>query len=277
MKYEIRTDLAWGRVIWFTDGKTDLAATLDVGIRIIHLSVHGMENLYYQQPQDLSDGVFTKKGWKLIGGHRFWLAPESEKSYWPDVYPVEFEVRENAVILAQPFDPWLDMQKTMRLEFQPDGTIRVEHCVINLGDETQEVALWGIHTLCGGTGVLNISDIADNEYNPTRTISLWGKTSLGDPRIRFTADKLFVKHEPMDAFFKIGVFCRNGHIHHENLGQSLDISFPVALQEAHADGGCNAEIYLDRHFMELESLGPLISIKRHARVSWSEIWQVRKL
>ena len=46
MKAYIKNDPQRGRIYWMTDGKTDVGVALDFGIRIVHLSCAGMENLY---------------------------------------------------------------------------------------------------------------------------------------------------------------------------------------------------------------------------------------
>ena len=81
-----------GNLIWLSDGRTEAAAALDFGIRIVHLSCAGKPNLFYSQPEDLSDGLKTEEGWRIYGGHRFWASPESSRSYYPDNAPVACEL-----------------------------------------------------------------------------------------------------------------------------------------------------------------------------------------
>ena len=63
MQSEIRTDDQLGRILWLSDGKTEIGVALDFGIRVMHLSCVGLENLFYRQPADLSDGLITEEGW----------------------------------------------------------------------------------------------------------------------------------------------------------------------------------------------------------------------
>ena len=63
MEFCIKNDPNLGRIYFMTDGKLDVGVALDFGIRIVHLSCAGMENLYYSQPADLSDGFTTPDGW----------------------------------------------------------------------------------------------------------------------------------------------------------------------------------------------------------------------
>ena len=45
-----------GRMLWLEQNDIQIGIALDYGIRVRHLSIKGMENLYYEQPSDLSDG-----------------------------------------------------------------------------------------------------------------------------------------------------------------------------------------------------------------------------
>ena len=122
-----------GRVYWLSDGKTEVGVAMDFGIRIVHLSCAGMENLYYVQPADLSDGFGTSDTWKLRGGHRMWLAPEGDHSYHPDDDPVKIMPLENGVLVEQPLDPLQNIVKTLKITFCENGAVRLDHSFRNAG------------------------------------------------------------------------------------------------------------------------------------------------
>ena len=121
MQIEHRTDAKRGNLIWLSDGRTEAAPALDFGIRIVHLSCAGKPNLFYSQPDDLSDGLATEAGWRIYGGHRFWSSPESTRSYYPDNAPVACELLADGVCLRQRTDPWTGFEKTLILRFLPAG------------------------------------------------------------------------------------------------------------------------------------------------------------
>jgi len=107
MNHYINTHPEMGRMLWLEQGDIQIGIALDYGIRVRHLSIKGMENLYYQQPADLSDGFGTPDTWKLRGGHRMWLAPESDGSYYPDDVPVSYTIKEDGVLIVQDPEPLL--------------------------------------------------------------------------------------------------------------------------------------------------------------------------
>lgn len=275
MKHEIRTDPQLGRLLWLCDGKTELAATLDTGLRLVHLSCYGMKNLYYRQPADLSDGVCTEQGWRLLGGHRFWLAPESEQSYWPETQPITYTLHENGVTLTQCVDPWLGVEKSLRLDFLPDGALSLTQLAKNVSSAPISCALWGINTLCGGTASVEFS--GEGGYNPTRALTLWGQTNLSDARVRFSRDRVTVTCAPLPDYFKIGLYSASGRLVHENLGQRLTLQTRHLPMSRCADGGVNVELFLHQRFMELETLGPLCAIAPGETASVQETWYLERL
>ena len=50
--------------------------------------------------------------------------------------------------------------------------------------------------------------------------------------------------------------------------------FNVSYEAAYPDGNCNAEIYCDDEFIELESLAPLTLIKPGEQVQATEVWEL---
>ena len=145
MKHWETTDPEWGRILHLSDGKTEVSAALDFGIRVVGLSAAGEPNLFYRQPEDDQE-YRTPKGWRLYGGHRLWTAPEGDWSYYPDNAPVFWEFSEEGVSLEQA-DPWLRITKRLTLAFQPDGWIRVEHRVSNTDVKPISCGVWGVSTL----------------------------------------------------------------------------------------------------------------------------------
>lgn len=256
MRYEIRTDASLGRILWLTDGRTEIGVALDFGIRVIHLSCAGMENLFYRQPEDLSDGFVTDAGWRLYGGHRFCLAPEGEQTYAPDNAPVDYRLLDSGVTLIQNPDRLLGVVKSLTISFLPEGIVRLLHEVRNQSDEPISAALWGINTLApGGTAVVDFAADAPGTTAPGRVVALWGQTSLADARVRFEKDRFVARQLPVDDYFKIGLFSKGGKAVFENLSQRLVLEYEALQPERYADLGCNFEVYLGRHFMELETLG----------------------
>ena len=276
MNAYIKNDPQRGRIYWMTDGKTEVGVALDFGIRIVHLSCADMENLYYVQPADLSDGFTMPEGWKLRGGHRMWLSPEGDHSYYPDNDPVAYTPLPDGVVVEQPLDPWQNVVKTLKITFCEDGAVRLDHSFRNAGDAPMTVASWGINTLDAG-GKLTVGFAGADGLIPTRTVSLWGNTDLHDSRIRFTSDSLSAVHAPAEAYFKIGIYSRSGEAVFQNKGQQLTLRYAVPPMGELPDGGCNFELFMDKAFLEMEVLGTTARILPGEAACHTEYLLVSKL
>ena len=274
MNAHIAYDNLYGNLLWISSGSIEAAASLDYGLRIMVLRYVGMENLLYRQPDDRSDGLITENGWRIYGGHRFWTAPECDNSYYPDNAPVEYVIDEESVMLTQKTDQWTGLQKQLRLTFYKDVSLQVEHILTNCSTHSVNAAAWGITTLKGGGNAEIPYGGCDDGYAPNRVLSLWGDTSLGDSRLSFSADKILARHDAGIGSMKLGIYSPYGKISMRNFGQRLEISFLVHPLAAYPDNGCNVELYLDKHIMELETLGELKEIAPGETITHTEYWRI---
>lgn len=277
MQYSQQMTPNWGRVLWITHGMMQIGVALDFGIRVVHLSCIDCENLFYEQPSDCSDGFTTDGGWRLYGGHRLWLAPESNASYFPDNTPVHYTVDGNTIAFEQDPDSMLHVRKRLSLCFEPDGSVRVIQQIENLSDQTIRGAAWGVNTLdAGGTAQIYFATDKIGDFNPTRVLSLWSDTSLGDPRLRFEKDQLTATYMPFDDYLKIGLYCRPGCATFCNKGQRLTLTFEAKPFDVYPDNGCNFELYMCRQFTELESLGEMTVMLPGQCAVHEEVWRIEK-
>lgn len=265
-----------GRILWLKEYGIQIGIALDYGIRILHLSLEGMNNLFYEQPADLSDGFGTPDTWKLRGGHRMCTSPESSDSYYPDDDAISYTLLENGVLLEQQTDPLLGVKKFLQITFCDDG-VRLDHRFQNMTDKSITAASWGINTLDGGgKAVMPFPGVPAGDCVPRRVISLWGPTSMADPRLHWDKDNLTVQHLPVYGYFKAGFYCAAGIATYENKGQLLTITYDVPPITDLPDMGCNFEIYMCPKFMELETLGVTCNIQPGESVSHWECWSLKK-
>lgn len=267
----------WGKVLMLTTDYAEVGVALEFGIRVVHLSCPGMENLFYEQDPDLSDGNATPQGWKLYGGHRIWLAPESDQSYYPDNDPVSYVVDGNSVLVEQKTDPWTGIKKLLKINFW-DDSITLENIFINDTDAVVEGASWSINSLDGG-GAAKIDFVGSDpgDCTPRRVISLWADTTVQDPRLRFTRDSLTATHMPIADYLKLGLYCNPGKAVFENKGQRFTLTFGAGGIENHTDNGCNFELFMAKEFMELEILGVKRTLQPGEAASHTETWVLEKL
>ena len=276
MQYNEALTSQWGRVLWLRNADTEIAVALDFGIRIVHVSCTGMENLFYVQPNDLSDG-FVDGDWRLYGGHRLWLTPESAQSTAPDNAPVTYIPEGNSVLFVQQPDAALNIQKRIRISFEEDGCVRVEQSIENLSDSPIIGAAWGVNTMAaGGKATVEFGCRKKGGFNPQRVVALWSDTSLHDPRLEFGRDYLKAEFKPLKDYLKVGLYSNPGKAVLENKGQRFTLTYDAQPIECYDDNGCNFELYMCVYFMELESLGVKTEILPGQCATHVEHWKLEK-
>lgn len=268
----------WGKVLWLQNNTLELGVALEFGIRIVHLSCIGCENLFYEQPGDLSDGYTTDAGWRLYGGHRIWMAPESDDTYFPDNGPVEYSLTANGVRITQGIDPLLGVRKRLEITFLDDGGVQLYQSLENVSERTICGASWGVNTLDAG-GVAEICFTSDNRrgYTPHRVVSLWSDTNLHDPRLSFEKEKLTARYMPSPDYLKLGLYCIDGRVTFVNKGQQLTLLFDTEQRQLYPDNGCNFELYMCSDFVELETLGINKNVLPGQSTGHRETWYLTKV
>ncbi len=275
MKNHIEDYRHFGKCICLTNEFIELKIPLSFGIRIIYCSLKGERNIFYEQPVD-ADYLKNENGWRIYGGHRLWLAPESDKTYYPDNEEISYHTGSNSVRFEQPADSYLDVIKSLEIRF-PDtdpSLIELEHTVRNIGDKDLYTGLWTISAMAPGSVAEIPFSGFESGYSPGRYISLWGETDLSDPRFDINPEYIKFKHLPLDNYSKIGLWNRDGTASCITNGQKLDKRIQVFNDRKYPDNNVNFEFYQCRHMLEFEILSPLMNIKPGEVATFKEQWQV---
>ena len=218
----------------------------------------------------------TPEGWRVRGGHRMWLAPESEKVYFPDNDPISYEIKRESVILTQAEDPWLHVRKSMRITFLDGAVVEVVNRVENTGDGPLRCSVWAISAMAPG----GIEDIAfalrDGGMDHWHRISMWDYTSLGDSRAEYRRDGIQLTHRPMEQKYKIGVGHPSGPVHYANKGVTFVKKFAIETEKEYPDANVSFETFLCKHMVEIESLSPLGNVAPGEIMEHKEIWCLQK-
>ncbi len=74
--------------------------------------------------------------------------------------------------------------------------------------------------------------------------------------------------------FKLGYMNRAGWIDYRMDDWRFRKSFRPQPDDPHADMGCNTEVYTNDRHIELETLGPLVTLQPGERVEHAEFWEL---
>jgi hypothetical protein len=253
----------------------------EAGPRIVRLALAGQEeNLLAEAPDVFWETPYGR--FNIRGGHRLWHAPEKmARTYIPDNEGLRVTPITGGVRLEAPREPDTALVKTMTITLDESRpVITIEHSLRNEGVWPVECAPWAITQMrLGGTAVLpqQVGQLDEDGLLPNRQLTLWPYTHWNDPRLHLHDDFIFVGPEVVAQPFKIGCFNRQGWLAY-SLGETLFVKqFQSQVGLPHPDFGCNAEIYANEKFVELESLGPLAVIAPGETIHHTETWQLHPL
>lgn len=265
----------YGKCLFIDNGIIEAGFPLEFGLRVGHFSFLGDQNVFFEQPRDLT--VFsTKDGWQIRGGHRLWLAPESDlDDYCPDNSPITYRVEGDTVLLTQQEDPRLRIVKEFAITLAGEQ-LHIRHRITNTGSAPLECSLWAISVMApGGTEIIPLQRREGGATHCNR-VSTWFYTDLGDPRVTYTRDQITIRQQPMDQRYKIGIGHPSGPVCYENNGTVFSIDYPVLPEKAYPDGNVSYETFCSRYMLEMETLSPLSTIAPGGIAEHPETWTLIK-
>lgn len=247
------------------------------GPRIVRLHLAGVEgnqlaevpDIYWATPY----GQFFPRG-----GHRLWVAPEANpRTYTIDNEGLEVEALADGVLLRGPSDPRSGIRKSIEIYLQADRpALILNHRLQNEGLWPVELAPWAITQLpLGGVAVLpqQIGPLDQDGLLPNRHFVLWPYTSWQDPRLHLADDYLLVSGQARMPPFKLGYMNRHGWQGYLRQGVFFCKRVLPDPERPHPDFGCNAEVYCNDRFIEVETVAPLSHLDPGREVTHTETWE----
>jgi hypothetical protein len=246
-------------------------------IRIMGLTPIGKTNLL----ADISDAspVPTPYGdFYFLGGHRLWHAPEAmPRTYIPDTVPTVTELSDGVILEAQT-ESGTGIRKRIEIRLASDKpSLTLTHTIINDGLWAAELAPWAITQFrLGGTVILPmpVGNVDEAGLLPNRQFSLWPYTRIIDPRVNLEDEFILFKADALLPPFKIGYFNPHGWMAYWVDDVLFRKTFEAQKDVPYPDSNCNAEMYCNDKFVELESLAPLATLNPGDSVEHIETWRI---
>jgi hypothetical protein len=148
----------------------------------------------------------------------------------------------------------------------------------NAGLWPVECAPWAITQLkLGGLAIIpQQKGIPEAQLLPDRRLTIWNYTRLQDPRLHLGDDFILVEGAGAKPPCKIGTLNPQGWLAYL-LGETLFVKrFTHQSEAAHVDFGCDTEVYVGDSFLELETLGPLVTLQPGQTTSHTETWELHQ-
>jgi len=282
IRIEKRDYGGWPNSYYLTNGEIELVVLADVGPRVTRYALPGGENQFHEVEGQA--GASGGDEFRLYGGHRLWVWPEVERTYFPDNRPVEVTVTTVGARFTARVEsdtPGTALQKSMAVELSEKGSrVKLVHSIANQAAEPTQLAPWAPTMLrAGGRGILPFPPRAamDREhFQSVSPLTLWSFTDFTDSRWIIGKDflQLVQQEDPCGRFpeqmsglynpWGWGAYVRSGEVFVKRSRPIPGASYP--------DYGCNFELFTNAEFLELETLGPVATLQPGEAVEHTELW-----
>jgi hypothetical protein len=271
----------WPDCVRLSNNEIELILTTRIGPRIIHFGFTGEQNVLYVSPED--SGKTGGSDWRIYGGHRLWIAPEAiPLSYHPDNIPVQYSFSNGSLTVTTSKESTSGIRKEMQITLSAlSNEVTVVHRLKNENHFNIQLSVWAISALTAGScAVVPQEPYGEgNDYLlPARPLALWQYTKMNDPRWVWGEKYILAKQDvTLSSEQKIGVLNKQGWAACYIDKTVLIKQFDYTKNAIYPDYGCNNEVYINRDFLEIETLGPLITLRPNESAEHIEHWFIHKL
>lgn len=277
MKIEKTNYHGWANSYRITNGEVEAIVTGDVGPRVMRFGFVGGQNFFREFEDQL--GRSGESEWQARGGHRLWVGPEDPvKSYAPDNGPIEIAVTEAGVVATAPVEPLTGLEKRIELRMAETGTaVEVVHRIRNAGTAPYRLAPWALTMMAqDGYGIHGFPPRGTHPEMllPTNPLVMWAFSDLSDPRWTLLQRYLVLRQDRnAGAAQKLGTFNARTWGAYLLNGELFVKRFEATGGPAdYPDFGCSYETFTNADILELETLGPMVTLAPGESATHTERW-----
>ena len=272
----------WNNAYKLSNGSVELVVTADVGPRILFYGFCNRENQLYEVEADAGKTGGTQ--FRLYGGHRLWVSPEVERTYYPDNAAVTVSIQGNAsrfTARREESFPGTNLQKELAIELaMTTSQVQITHRITNHNMLSTTIAPWSPTMMRpGGRAILPLGPriaMDKDHYLPVGAFGIWSFTDFADPRWVLGTGYIQLRHLPHPrGRFKEqmgGIYNSAGWGAYFSKGDLFVKRAAVIPGARYPDFGCNFEVFTNPDFLELETLGPLVDLHPGEMVEHVEHW-----
>jgi hypothetical protein len=240
------TNVMWGnhKAVKITGNDCEMIISISFGPRIVSLRRPEGDNLLYEDTTGFGVGA-----WRLYGGHRFTIGPESEASYYPDNVSCSVNQAGGVLVISAPTRND-DLRLSIKVSESSRGCgFELLHILENYSSKTWSGALWAITCIPRSANIAGYCDKNPIIYWPGTVVSNW----------TITDGLLALKGGEFRG--KAGWHMNEGWISATQAQTKLTIYHGETTTTADCvDGGCNLEVFVCKDWIELETLGKAVAV-----------------
>ncbi len=260
-------------------GNLEFVIPTRIGPRILHFSKIGKPNLFRVLEDQLQNTEIPN--WQNYGGHRLWRAPEDKKlTYSPENSEVSIEDNNDSIRISK-LDTLNSLLKEIEIYPLGENSIRVVHRLTNKSKIDTRVSAWALTVLpLAGKAILPLKPRGTHPENllPTDSIHLWAYTDMTDPTFLWGKEFIILqKRENSNLPQKIGVGGERLWAAYVLDNQLFIKKYSITATRSYPDKNARVEVFINKKFVELETLSPLVRLKENESVTHTEIWYLHTL
>lgn len=265
----------WPDCVRVGNGVVDIVVPRAFGPRVMRLGFVDGPNLFKIFAPDPPGSPPAR----IRGGHRLWVAPEIPEITWVnDTAPVHVDVQADAVTATGSVEPASGLEKQMTITMR-GAAVQVRHKVTNRGSSPMLLAPWALTQMTpGGWGISAFPPKGEHPRDllPNGALVLWPYTDFTDPRWRLMRKYYALQQDPQRGPNKTGGFLAETWGAYL-LGDQLFIKRSTGIAGApYPDMGCSFEVFTNQNMLELETLGPLVTLAPGEATTHEERWTLHR-
>lgn len=274
---EVKKYKNYGNCLFIDNGFLTVGVTVEVGPRVIYLSLNGKENIMFEDVSRRFKQSANEYGtWINYGGHRLWRSPELvPETYAPDNSPVDYKQNGTKFTFTAPATPFGN-QFVIELDVSDSAAeINVTHRIKNVSKKPIDFALWSLSCMAAGGVCLVPISTRKSGFLPNRVLSLWDYSDINDPRFTLTNEYARIRQDTFcKGAFKAGFNVEEGFAAYAVKDQIFIKHFGDYEWVKYPDYSCNVEVYTNDSFLECELLGEQKTYAPGKEAVLTEKWQL---
>lgn len=260
-------------------GNLEFVIPIEIGPRILHFSKIGKPNLFRVIEDQIQNR--TLPNWQNYGGHRLWRAPEDRVlTYSPENSEVSIEDKTDYIRISK-LDSLNSLLKEIEIYPNGDNSIRVVHRLTNKSKTNTRVSAWALTVLpLEGKAILPLTKRRLHSENllATDSIHLWTYTDMTDPTYLWGKEFIVMqKKDNSNLPQKIGVGGEKLWAAYTRDDQLFIKKYSITATRSYPDRNSRVEVFINKKFLELETLSPLVRLKENESITHTEIWYLHTL
>jgi hypothetical protein len=282
IRIERREYRGWPNSYVLSNDCVELVVLADVGPRVIRYAFMCGENQFHELEKQA--GCSGGDDFRLYGGHRLWVWPEVQRTYFPDNRSVGVSINPAGATFTAPIEavpPGTHLEKSISIALSEQGShVRLFHSITNHSSLPTKLAPWTPTVMrAGGRGIVPLPPRAamdQDHFQSVAILALWSFTDFTDSRWILGREFLQLVQqerssgpfpEQMSGLFNPagwGAYVRSGCVFLKRAKVIPGAQYP--------DFGCNFELFTNAEFLELETLGPVVTLEAGQTVGHAEDW-----